>query len=167
MDSRWQTLFRNEQVYDRPVFWLAGTIYHMVLLLTSPTSPPLQEVLLSCISGVLSKHRGEVSMATLYTEKDMAKILRELRIAPEEGKVDGNEAAKILTWRAKQEYHVEYQYDNTTVRQHVRRGHFPEGTIDTTNPRRNLYKVETVFRLPLAPRRGASRRKQAEVGSES
>jgi hypothetical protein len=110
---------------------------------------------------------GEAIMATLYTKKDRAKILRELHIAPEEGKVDGNEAAKILTWRASHEYHVEYHYDNTALRQHVRRGHFPEGTIDTTNPRHNLYQVEAVFKLPLAPRRGASRRKQAEVESDA
>jgi hypothetical protein len=98
-------------------------------------------------------------MATLYTERDIAKTLRELRIDPENGKVDGNEAARILSWRARQEYGIEYQYDAVTIRQHVRRGHFSEGTIDTSNIRRNLYQVNAIFKLPLAPRRGISRKK--------
>lgn len=97
-------------------------------------------------------------MARLYTERDIARVLRELRIAPENGKVDGNEAAQILSWRAKTEYGVDYRYDGTAIRQHVRQGHFAEGTVDTTNLRRNLYSVEAVFKLPIAPRRGAARK---------
>lgn len=98
-------------------------------------------------------------MATFYTEKEMAKVLRELHIAPESGKVDGSEAARILTWRAKSEHGIDYQYDPTAIRQHVKVGHIPESDIDTTNKRRSLYKYETIFTLPISPKRGAARRK--------
>lgn len=98
-------------------------------------------------------------MATLYTAKDIAKVLRELRIDPIDGKVDGHEAAKILTWRARDEQGIDYTYDSVAIRQHVRQKHFPEGTVDTTEGRHNLYKVDAVFKLPIAPRRGQGRKK--------
>jgi hypothetical protein len=98
-------------------------------------------------------------MATYYTERDMVKVLRELHIAPEQGKVTGQEAARILSWRAKHEQDVEYHYDATAIRQHIKQGRFPEGSIDHANPRRNLYPVEIIFQLPLAPKRGSSRKK--------
>ena len=98
-------------------------------------------------------------MATLYTDKDITNVLKKLRIAPENGKVDGNEAARILTWRANNEYKVDYAYDAVAVRQHVKQKHFPPGTVDPTNKRRNLYQVEAVFKLPIAPKRGVGRRK--------
>lgn len=100
-------------------------------------------------------------MATFYSEKEQQKILKELHIAPVDGKVDGSEAARILTWRAKQEHDVEYAYDATSIRQQARQGNFPEGTIDTSNSRHNLYLAQSVFSLPIAPRRGASRKGKA------
>lgn len=99
-------------------------------------------------------------MATSYTEEEMAKAMQELHIAPEDGKVDGSEAAKIMTWRAKQEYGVDYEYTATAVRQHVKVGHLKE--VDTSNPRRSRYPYVAIFQLPLAPRRGASRRRMPE-----
>ena len=98
-------------------------------------------------------------MATFYSEKEQQKILRELHIAPsDDGYVEANEAARILTWRAKQEFGVEYEYDSTVIRQHVKLGRFPEGSIKPINDRRKLYKASIVFSLPISPRRGKSRR---------
>jgi hypothetical protein len=93
----------------------------------------------------------------LYTERDIQKVLKELRIAPVDGKVDGNEAAKILMWRARDEFGVERAYNSNAVRQQVRSGHFPEGTVDETSGRKNLYKVEAVFVLPISPNRGVQK----------
>ncbi|MBA2397024.1 MAG: hypothetical protein H0V70_30250 [Ktedonobacteraceae bacterium] len=105
-------------------------------------------------------------MATSYTEEEMAQILQELHIAPENGKVDGREAAKILTWRAKHEYQVEYAYNATAIRQHVKVGHIAAEDIDTTNPRYSKYSYPPIFRLPLAPKRGAGRRQKVESTQE-
>lgn len=104
-------------------------------------------------------------MARLYTERDITKALKELRIAPENGMVDGNEAASILSWRAREEYGVEYNYDSSSIRQHVRREHFPSGTIDDSNKRRNLYQVEAVFKLPITPMRGKGKKKEVSQTS--
>lgn len=93
-------------------------------------------------------------MATLYTQKDITAALKELRIAPEEGKVSGSEAARILTWRADHEYDVQHRYTVNSIRLHARQGHFPVGSVDISNGRRSLYNVEAVFHLPLYPRRG-------------
>ena len=98
-------------------------------------------------------------MATYYPEKEMVKIMHDLHIAPEDGKVDGSEAARILTWRAKEEHRVEYEYDPTAIRQHMKTERLKPEDVDTTNPRRNMYKYEAIFRLPISPRRGAARRK--------
>jgi hypothetical protein len=95
---------------------------------------------------------------TSYTEEEMLQIMRELHIAPQEGKLTGSEAAKILTWRAEHEFQVIYQYDAGTLRQHVRAGYLQKDALDTTHPRRTLYPYQLVFQLPISPRRGASRR---------
>jgi hypothetical protein len=92
--------------------------------------------------------------AQVYTPQQRRAILRQLGIKPEHGTVTGKEAARILTWRAKEEEDVEHFYDPASLRRHVY-----EGTIeaDTSNPRMNRYPVEKVFELPIAPRRGRAR----------
>jgi len=110
-------------------------------------------------------------MTRYYDTDEIKRALHKLRIKPEDcedesdgklatGWVDGAEAAKILTWRAKQDYKVDYQYDATAVRQHTKkdRSHFPEGTVRAVSERRNLYQVAAVFALPISPKRGTSRR---------
>lgn len=99
-------------------------------------------------------------MAKLYTEKQMAKVLRDLQIAPMNGNVDANEAARILTWRAKEEQGFDFEYQATAVRQHVRYGHFQPGTVDQ-HTRGSKYPVDQVFTLPLAPKRRAHRKDMA------
>lgn len=98
---------------------------------------------------------------TSYTEEEMLQIMQELHIAPTaEGKLTGSEGAKILTWRAEQEFGVQYQYDAGALRQHVKAGSLQKEELDKTRSRRTLYPYPLVFRLPIAPRRGASRRKK-------
>lgn len=106
-------------------------------------------------------------MATSYTEDEMTQAMQEQHIAPEGGKVDGREAAKILTWRAKQEYRVDYEYNATAIRQHVKVGHIAPHDIDATNPRRSRYSYAAIFRLPIAPRRGAGRRRTTQRHKET
>jgi len=118
---------------------------------------------MSCIL-VGIEEKGNI-MATQYTQEEMEQVLQALHIAPEEGRVSGREAARILTWRAKEEFQVDYQYDATAIRQHVKVGHISPEDIDTSNPRRSLYPFPAIFQLPLAPRRGASRRRQNKADS--
>lgn len=99
-------------------------------------------------------------MARLYTEEDIAEVLKLLRIAPEEGKVNAEEAARILSWRAKEEQNLEYEYKPDAIRQHVRYGHFEKGTIDK-KIRGSRYPIEQVFKLPIAPKRRIGRKQAA------
>lgn len=101
-------------------------------------------------------------MAILYTPEDISKVLLELRIDPVDGKVDANEAARILTWRAKAEQNLEYEYTDDAVRQHVRMKHFEEGSIDR-GKRGSRYPVDQVFKLPLSPKRRMGRKPVEEV----
>jgi hypothetical protein len=103
------------------------------------------------------RQRKEACMARLYTEEDISKVLIELRIAPIDGKVDANEAACILSWRAREEQGLEYKYTSDAIRQHVRMKHFEEGSIDRSK-RGSRYPVDQVFKLPLAPKRRMGRK---------
>lgn len=94
-------------------------------------------------------------MATLYTDKQMAKALKELRIAPINGKVNAEEAARILSWRVKAEQEIDFEYKPDAIRQHVRYGNF-EG-LDPKE-RGSKYPIDQVFRLPLAPQRAMPRK---------
>lgn len=96
-------------------------------------------------------------MAVLYTAKQIQEVLRDLRIKPVEGKVTGREAARILTWRAKEEQDIEHVYPDSAVRQHVQRGNLKAYPV---NRRFNLYKAEDVFDVALAPRRGLAQQKE-------
>ena len=95
-------------------------------------------------------------MAVLYTEKQIQAVLRELRIKPIDGRVNGREAARILTWRAKEEQGIEHVYPDSAVRQHAMRGHLRAHPVNT---RFNLYEVEDVFEVALSPKRGLAQQK--------
>lgn len=92
-------------------------------------------------------------MSVLYTPKEIQEVLRQLRIKPtREGLITTQEAAKILTWRARSEQNVEFTYSDAAVRRHITLGNLkpiPE------NARFNRYRIEDIFELPLAPRRSA------------
>jgi hypothetical protein len=93
-------------------------------------------------------------MARTYTTQQRRNILRDLGIKPEHGTVTGKEAARILTWRAKEEEDIEHIYDPGSLRRHAQEGNI---TADTSNPRLSRYPVEKVFELPIAPKRGRAR----------
>lgn len=97
-------------------------------------------------------------MSVLYTTEEMQAALKELRIKPHAGKITSQEAACVLTWRAKAEQGAEHHYPATAIRQHVRRGNLK--VAEALNPRFHLYRIEDVFDLPLVPRRGLSLQKQ-------
>lgn len=91
-------------------------------------------------------------MAVLYTPRQIQDALKELRIKPIEGMVSTNEATRILSWRAKTEHGVEHTYNVSAIRRHVQMGNLVKTNPEST--RLNKYRVEDIFDLPLAPKRG-------------
>src|SRR6266567_3131228 len=89
-------------------------------------------------------------MARLYTRKQINEVLKELQIKPLENKVTSQEAARILTWRAKHEHNMEHEYTDATVRRHVALGNLKD--VKQVSTRHSLYSVDEVFELPLKPR---------------
>lgn len=96
-------------------------------------------------------------MAVLYTRKQIQDALKEMSIKPVDGMVTGQEAARILTWRAKHEQGITHEYLDSAVRRHVQRGHL---TPYPVNIRFNMYKVEDIFDLSLVPKRGIGQQKE-------
>jgi hypothetical protein len=90
-------------------------------------------------------------MAFLYTPEDIQATLLALRIKPINGMVTSQEAAKILTWRAKNEFDIDRIYNAGTIRRHIQLGNLK---AEPENKRLNRYPVEAIFDLPIAPRRG-------------
>ena len=97
-------------------------------------------------------------MPVLYSKKEINDILRELKIRPVDGKVNGKEAASILTWRAQHEYKDNArEYTAQSVRRHVSLGNLTAHPVPPKHgdeSRYNLYDLNEVFSLPLAPKRG-------------
>lgn len=98
------------------------------------------------------KRDKEVNLlAVLYTTKEIQDALKALRIKPIDGKVTTQEAARILSWRAKAEFGIEHTYNTSSVRRHIQMGNLKPEQVST---RFNRYKVEDIFDLPLSPNRG-------------
>jgi hypothetical protein len=89
------------------------------------------------------------TLAVLYTSKDIQKMLEKLRIKPIDGKVTTQEAARILTQRAKEECNIDHTYTPTAVRRHIHGGHL---NPERKSTRKNMYPVESIFDLPIKPR---------------
>ena len=100
-------------------------------------------------------------MAVLYTARQIQEVLKELRIKPVDGNVTTREAARILTWRAKAEQGIDHNYPDTAVRRHVQQGNLK--IAHQINPRFNMYRVEDVFDLSLAPKRGQRKEPEQEA----
>jgi len=98
-------------------------------------------------------------MAVLYTPEEIQQVLRELRIKPIDGMVTTYEAARILSWRAKAEQGVVHEYTVSAVRQHVKMGNLKPVPVSI---RFNRYKLEDVFDLNLAPKRGVRQDEEME-----
>lgn len=89
-------------------------------------------------------------MAVLYTPKQIQEVLKELRIKPINGRVTTQEAARILSWRAKSEHDIAHTYNASAVRRHIQTGNLKAEAVSS---RFNMYRVEDIFDLPLKPRR--------------
>lgn len=103
-------------------------------------------------------------MTRLYTVKQQQEILRSLAIKPRNGRITGQEAAAILTLRAKTEAGVEHKYQPSILRRHVEKGNlvaYP-GTKITKDgkSRKSLYDVADIFDLSIEPRRGLVRMRE-------
>jgi hypothetical protein len=97
-------------------------------------------------------------MATLYTAREVQKMLQELRIQPiRNGLVTTREVAAILKWRAETEQGTEHTYPESAVRRHVERGNLT--VADTIGKAANLFRVEDVMLVPLTPKRGLKQQK--------
>lgn len=94
-------------------------------------------------------------MPTLYTKRRIQEILKELSIRTIDGRVNADEAARILSWRAKSEHHVEHTYKPNAVRKHGKKLDpiHPLKDDGTINTRVNLYQVEKLFDLDIEPKR--------------
>jgi hypothetical protein len=98
-------------------------------------------------------------MTHLYTQKQKQEVLKLLSIKPISGKVTGKEAAQILKWRAKEEFGIDREYDDASLRRHVK-----EGNIHADpNSRKSRYPVEEVFDLVIYPTRGRPRKAPEEA----
>lgn len=94
-------------------------------------------------------------MAVLNTPEKIKLALLELSIRPVDGKVSGKEAARILSWRAKNEQGVDHEYKIGTVNKHADKlGVMP------AHGRKNLYDVNAVFDLEIEPKRGNQKAKR-------
>jgi hypothetical protein len=91
-------------------------------------------------------------MAYLYTPEQIQEALNELRIKPLQGTITSREAARILGWRARQEFGIERNYNEGAVRRHINLGNLKP--VQPEDVYINRYKVEDIFDLPLSPRRG-------------
>jgi hypothetical protein len=98
-------------------------------------------------------------MAKLYTAKRRQEVLHFLEIKPIDGKITGKEAARILEWRAKNEFGLDRKYDDASLRKHVEKKNLH---ADPKN-RKNRYLVEEVFDLVIYPSRGRPRRKEDQI----
>lgn len=99
-----------------------------------------------------------------YTVSERKKALRGLRINPEAERVNSSEAAKILTWRAKEEHGVEHEYNALAVRKHGSKlDAKPALRADgSPNPRQNTYDVKRLFEIDILPARTNSGPKQSK-----
>lgn len=105
-------------------------------------------------------------MPVLYTKKEIHDALKELKIRTIEGRVNADEAARILSWRARKEQGVEHTYTPNNVRKHKEKleAIHPLKTDGTPNTRTNLYLVERLFDLDLEPQRtNKGRQKSVEI----
>ncbi len=99
-------------------------------------------------------------MAILYTPEEIQGVLRTLRIKPKGGMVTTEEAARILSWRAKEEKNIYFVYTPSAVRRRIQLGSL-EATQE--HKRANRYKVEDIFDLTLVPRRKKKQRSNADT----
>lgn len=96
-----------------------------------------------------------------YTPSQIKEILKELSIEPfKTNLVDGNQAAKILTWRQLEELCLEREYTTTALRRRVSTGSLK--VAERVNIHLNLYDVRDIFELALMPQRAGATTRQSK-----
>ncbi len=96
-----------------------------------------------------------------YAPSRIKEVLDILDIEPyKTNRVDGNQAAKILTWRLKAEMQADRTYTIEALRRRVKTKALR--VAEQINPRLNLYDVRDIFELSLMPAR-AEGAKQREL----
>lgn len=103
-------------------------------------------------------------MARLYTTQEKMTALLELKIDARNNRVSGNEAARILSWRAKYERGIEHEYKVQTVLWHA-----DKLGARLLSKRKHDYDLDLVFALDIEPSRGkqASTRKRVSEQTEN
>jgi hypothetical protein len=94
-------------------------------------------------------------MPVLYSKRKIQEVLKELSIRTIEGRVDADEATRILSWRAAHEQGIEHTYTPNNVRKHKKKldAIHPLMEDGAPNTRTNLYLAEKVFELDIEPKR--------------
>jgi hypothetical protein len=94
-------------------------------------------------------------MPVLYTKRKIQEVLKELSIRTLEGRVDADEAARILSWRAKSEQGIDHEYTPNNIRKHKKKLETVHPSMEDGKPntRVNLYLAEKVFELDIEPKR--------------
>jgi|SRR5580765_1165545 len=88
-----------------------------------------------------------------YTQENIEQILKDLEIEPyRHNKVDSNQAAKILNWRAETEQGKKTNYTPISIRRRTAGGDLHPEPI---SERLNIYDVVEVFALKIVPSRAA------------
>jgi hypothetical protein len=108
-------------------------------------------------------------MPASYTKREINDALKELHIKTIDGRVNAEEAARILSWRAKQERGIDHTYTPNAVRKHSGKlaPIHPYKEDGSANIRVNLYLTENVFELDIQPKRtNRGHRKMKEQGTE-
>jgi len=94
-------------------------------------------------------------MGAFYTDAKRKTALRHLHINPDSERVNSMQAARILSWRAKEEFGIEHKYTATAVRKHATKlDAQPDRKADgSPNLRQNTYDVKRLFEIDILPAR--------------
>lgn len=94
-------------------------------------------------------------MPAFYTEKERKNALQQMHIDPSSERVSSAQAAKILTWRAQEEYRIAHEYDANAVRKHAKKLDAQPAMKDdgTVNGRQNTYNTRKLFEIDIMPSR--------------
>ncbi len=95
-------------------------------------------------------------MSKTYTQQEKKAILKELDIAPLNGMVNSNQAAKIMSKRAEIETGERHSYGDDAVRWRIKSGKL--NVALSMNKRLNLFNIDDIFALDLEPHKWHSHR---------
>lgn len=100
-------------------------------------------------------------MTRLYTLKRQQEVLKSLSIKPsKDGRITGQEAATILTWRAREEADIAHEYSPSILRRHVEQGNLIAYPGTRGKSRKSFYDVGAIFELSIEPKRGLARKQE-------